>query len=622
MLSSNAAEEVSKQEKIGRYTSDLRERMDLDYGLFTLEDSLYFIPVSEGKWDNVKTNRASSEGHKMIDYLSYARRMLWIPHTDETETGRKRLEATERLGVGCLYLADQLNQDLPFYIDIQSLLAFYRILRGMSAGRYILREDEDKLIPDIAIWDARNTYWMEGKKRLTWACYVRYASEDEVKDEYKGWNGKAAETNDTSNMAGYVKIHDLWGFPEEGKLKDICHEGVIINSDWVKEPESTGLDYLPVRINAGRSTPLIMDGTLSNTTKNVAESYLVNNRDMLPIESRLLTYKVHRAGQEAKAPRPVMYDGAKSNNEPPAWDDKVYSKGSFIPVDTSKGEEIGEPLIPKSEGHIDSSLAVWMGLENTGGLPPIAHGAGPTPDTAQGTDIVFKAAMDALMPFKLGMEKDIIWYAEESVRQFKNGDFDQHEIEGYDKGNNRFKVKVRPEEIDESWHFKCVLIPDELREKAIKMGIADQAVKGGFMSVESASDQFQIVENPTLEQEKIDRERAKQIMPELAMFEMSEAKLEDLGIVKSDDKKRQKAKAIIENMIIRMKISQMLQQTMGQGMGEGMGQGGGQNVEGIPRPMPPSAETAGMASAAGNTARMPQPVVPGPVRDAARGQGV
>jgi len=589
--------------------------MDLDYGLYTLEDSLYFIPKVEGKWDNVVTNRAASEGNTMIDYLSYARRMLWIPQTDEKEAARKHLTETEQLANGCIQLADEINQNIPEYIRMQNLLAFYRILRGWSAGRYILRDEDDKLIPDIAIWDPRNTYWYSGRKGLTWVCYVSYAGEEEVKEEFNKWNGKASDSGD---YAGLVKKHIIWGFREQdkGKEKPIAHEGVIINGEWVKEPEPSGLDYIPVRIGAGRSQPIITDGKQRDTMKNVGESYLVNNRKMLPIESRLLTYKIHRAGTEAKDPRTIEFDGSKSEGQPPPIEGNPYSKGSLVPLDTSKGQKLGDSLVPKSEGHIDSSLGAWLGLENSGGLPPLVQGLGPTPETAQATDMVFRAAMDKLKSFKIGMEEDYIWYAHETVRQFKNGDFGEYKIEGYDKGDNKFRTKIKPDNIDESWKFRCVLIPDELREKATKMGIADQAVKGGFMSPESASDQFQIVENPSLEKEKINRAMAEKLIPELALFEMSEAKLEDLGLTKADDKNRQKDKAIIENMLIRMKINQMMQSLTPQ-----QPQTGSPNVEGIPRPMPPGAQTAATGSQA-NTARRAQPNIPQPIRDAAiRQQG-
>lgn len=607
-LSYIASEEVAKVTTAETRTSALRDRMDHDYGLFTLDTSLYYISESEGKWDNVITNRAASEGNKMIDYLSYARRMLWIPQTDETESERKRLTATEQLGNGCIYMADAINEDIPDYIDIQSALSFYKVIRGWSAGRYILRDDDDKLIPDIAVWDPRNTYWHQGSKRLTWVCYVRYATEGEIRDEYHGYNGKL--TTEAGSAGGYCKVYDVWGFPE-GKKE--AHEGVIVGGEWVKEPEPVGMDYLPIRIRAGRSTPIIRDGERNDTMKHVGESFLVNNREMLPVESRLLTYKIHKAGIESKPARPVIYDSTKGEL-PPTWE-KPLDKGSLFPVDEGKGQKIGDPLLPGTEGHIDSSLQAWIGLENMGGLSPIAHGLGPVPDTAQATDIVFRATMDALKAFRMGVEKDLVWYAEESVRQYKNGDFDEYELEGYDKGNNRFRVNIKPDQIDDKWRFRCVLIPDELREKATKMGIADQAVKGGFMSVESASDQFQIVENPSLEQQKIDRDNARKLIPELALYEMSEAKLEDLGIVKANDREREKAKAVIENVLIRTKIARMLQESMGASQ-----MPKSPNVEGVPRSMPPSAETSNTGRMA-NTARTARPAVPGPVKEAARRRG-
>ena len=93
-LSTDPQDEVKKVQDVINTTDELRTRMDDDWGLFRLDEEIYSIPTAEGEWDRVISNRAPAEGNKIIDYLSYARRKLWIPLTEEKHKGRKSLTST------------------------------------------------------------------------------------------------------------------------------------------------------------------------------------------------------------------------------------------------------------------------------------------------------------------------------------------------------------------------------------------------------------------------------------------------------------------------------------------------------------------------------------------------
>ncbi len=510
-ISTSAADEVKKQIAVNTATLPLRERWDNDWALIRLTSALYKIPEEEGEWDNVVTNRAPAEFYKITDYLAYARRKLWIPIQSEDKKGRKELSQTELLANGCIYLADNLETGLPYQQKSQDALSFFRVARGWSASRFLLREEEGKLKPDTAFWDPRNTYWMTGRQRLVWVCYERFATKEEIQDEYKGWNG----TVDHNNMAS---IKDVWSINldtderTEGGLKPgDAQEAVIIGNEYVREPKKIGLDYLPIRINAGRTTPLIRDALHKDNIVMVGESLLASTRTMLPIESRLMSYELTRAGQLSKAPMVIKFD---SNQDPipPGYELDPSVKGRTIFLDAAKGQEFSERLIPPEGSNIVNMIGMVQTMLMIGGLTSLTHGMGPYPDTAQGTDIIAHKDLEKMNPFKLGIESDYVWWAEEIVRQYKNGDFDDYEIEGLDGANNPFKAKIKSDKIDTNWKFKCELIPDLLRDKAANLNWVTSAIKSGLISTETARDQAQIVIDTDLESQKVAREQARSVL--------------------------------------------------------------------------------------------------------------
>ncbi len=489
-LSHTPQEELDKIEKLDKYYSPLHARMDADWGRFCLEDQYYKIPTKEGEWDNVKTNRVVTEGNKLVDYLSYAKRKLWIPEGEETKADRESLSATEQLTIGVLSLADMLNEDIPEYVCFQSADSFYIVHRGWTCSFCYLYEEDGKLTPQIASWDVRDTRWISGRKGLIWVSHIRYATKEQVKDEYEGWNGEADDT-------GFVKIHDVWDKEEEA---------VIIGNVYVKKPTKHKLGYIPLRIKPGRSTPLIQ-GT--NNIAMMGESFQANYRELVQAESRLLTYNMTRAGQMAKAPYAYEYDSELGGVVEGISIPDI--KGKFIGFDVSKKQKYIGQLTPPSGNNIEASLDMLQGMANKGGLTNIAYGSIDQALQTGAIDILSRNTMDALKPFKLQVEKDYVWLAQEIARQYKNGDFGEMEFEGYDRHDKRFKAKINPDEINDNWRFTCELVPDLLKDMTQNLNNAVAAVKSKLLSKQTTRDKFALTEDPDHEQEIIDREDSEDI---------------------------------------------------------------------------------------------------------------
>jgi hypothetical protein len=506
-LNTDPSVEIKKQEEVLKHTKTLRDRWDADYAMARLEEFVYKIPTKEGSWDLAIPNRAKTEGNKIVDLLSYAKRKLWIPITDETKKTRETITATERLAIGILNLADSLVDGIPEEPKIQAQLSFYRTHRGATAMRvYLYVDDDGNLIPDITIWDILNSYWMTRKRRISWCDYISYMTEAEVKSEYDGWNGSVNETT------GFVELHNVYEC-SEGKQ---AQEGVIIGKEYVKEPADLGLDYIPVRIKMGRSTPLVHSSESKDTLKDIGESYLANNRTVYPLEARLLSYKVTRAGQLAKAPKFIKYDST-GGGLPPDMSTDPNEKGSVIFLDVSKKHElVADNTMPRGT-EISEAYADVAGMAERGGLARVAYGAIDQQIPAQGIDILTHSTQDVIKPFKQGIEEDFTWLAMEVCRQYKNGDFDETTFSGFDKSNNPFEAKISKEKV-ELKQFACELVPDLLRDKAANIGMAKEAVASRLLPRKMAIELAQVCEDSDLAMEMMASERISE-MTELDAWE-------------------------------------------------------------------------------------------------------
>ena len=598
MLDSVAANEIKKVTACENRTISLRDRWDLDFDLFTLVKERYQIPKDEGTWEYAPVTSAVTDGNRMIDLLTHAKEKLQIAITDEKFKDRKDLVATEQAALGLLFLADKINEDDPEGASVRAQDSAFAVLRGWTCDIAILTDDDDgELFPHLKPWDPRNTYWIYGFNRLSWITYVRFANPAEVKDEYPGWNGANSSLETfTDKSENLILIHDIYEC-EKGKK---AQHGVAINNEWVVEPEDVTVGrkpllYIPARIKAGRSLPLINGKTTSqkDNIKYVGESFLANTRELLPLESRLFSYRITQAGDLAKSANVVGYEGSKSNNKPPEGFEKHNKKGRTIYLDKDKGQELLQRMTPPQGTEIGEAMGQTIAMRSAGsGLGPVAYGQPPYPSTAQGTDIINHNILDAIKPFKKLIQDSRVWQAEELIRQLKLGGFDNQDFTGYDFRGKRFDSNIKAKDIDDNWHFECELAIDLVRDENLHVGMAATEVKTGLLSKQTARDRHNLVDDPDHEQDIIDRETASEV-GELALLKTAKELWEDgteFGKLQAS--------------MIFMKIMGAQQQQQPEG------QPGAGAQPGVIAPE----ATAGAA----RTARTAQPSIPKPVVEAAR----
>ncbi len=506
----NALDEIKIKEKLKKRNDSLIKRFDEDFSKY--RGDLFQMPVEEGKWESATSNRAQSEGWKIINLLASARRKIFIFNENKDDANNRNIIAnTEHVANGLLSSYDRQNDGLTDTPDLQATMAFFAVVRGWRVYRLLCTEgDDNNPYLDLMIGDIRNTFWIPGRKRLLKVYYDRWASKEEILDEYPGWNGKEEVEDPTGKTPGLICVTDVWDCTKSKTDISYAKEAVIIDKEFVKEPEfvevgGQKLEYLPWRIKAGGTTPLISDNNNDNI-KHVGESYLVNTRNIHEPASRLLSYSITRAGLEAKAPTVIVYDSTKGEL-PPEFEKDPNVKGSFIFLDEGKGQKIGDPL-PMSNGNlINQAQAMLQQQYNIGGLSLVAYGT-DTSLTAYGTDVLNKNTREHVTPFKNAIESDYQWIAAETIRQYKMGSYNPTEFEGIDQKFNRFKARVKPEDVDANRNFVCELIVDELRDRTTNSGLAIQEVKAGLLSLREALDIHQLSEDPDRTIELIEQELA------------------------------------------------------------------------------------------------------------------
>ena len=501
-----AGEELARETMARKFTIDLRERFENDYGKFRNE--LFSIPTKEGKWDSYTTNRPSTDAGKTINILSSAKVRIWIPLTDEDEKQRDNLSKTERFPYGVIALRDSIFMTVPEVLPLQSSLAWFPVVRGWEVVRAYLWEQDDgkngKVVPDIAVWDILNTSWIPGTRGPLWVCYQRYASPEDIKDQY----GEDLKPD----SKGRILIKDVWDRDQFGVIGiNNKEDGSESDNDWLKKPQDHNLGHVPVLILPNGSTPYIQSGRHDDTIKDVGESWAQHNRHLWDTESRMGSYILTMAGRAAKTPIKLYYDSTKGGKPIEFEGASPFDKGSYANINVGVGQEMKEGITPEMTRDAYEFFSYLQGREAIGGQTPIAFGQINQALPAAGINILRHASLDNIKPPQQTIETTYKWLAHELVSQYKTGQFEKMEIQGQDGSGRLFKMEVKPDDIDPSWNFEAKLLPDMPQDELANMGMAVQAVESALLSHQTARDKYNLVDDTDLEQHNIDKEKAEGI---------------------------------------------------------------------------------------------------------------
>jgi len=492
-----AREEIERSKQIWDSTAirALREQQEDSLGLWSYHK--FEMDKSEGSWNDVTTNSSKVLANKIIGLLASSWLQLFIDVDDETRKRRKKIAFTEQLANGILALADRALTSVPSGKSIQDTLSFFSTIKGGTVKLVYLLEDGDgQVVPDIRVPDPTFCQWIEGDKEIIWFCQRNYLSKQFIEKAY------AKQLKDGFNIGtdDSVLAYTFW---------DAQSWKVAIREEYI-DSDDHNLGYIPVNIRTCGSAPFVRSSEKIDAIKYSWMDVFANNRDIYDLESKLLSIESSKAIESGK----IKLIGEKNSTmgEVEGIEKLGYASGGrneIVMFDAAKGQKFGGMVQPPTNELVDRFLARVVGMNQLGSLDPIAQGVLNRSGSGALAAELRAAALEFINPFRLCVEQDFIWIAEESVRQFKNGDFGKMKVEGKDSRKVRFSADISPKDVEER-RFDCELVADRLRDEIQELGAAIQKVQYGLSSRKTVMVKHNIVEDPDLEQDKMDEELAAQ----------------------------------------------------------------------------------------------------------------
>jgi len=477
----------------------LREQMDTDFGY----SGPYAFTMSEsaGQWRSVTTPSGKTLYGKMKGLLQQSYMNLYIDVLEEERGKNKRIAATEKLAQGFIYQANRDNTSRPSGVTLQDAFSFYATVHAGTACSVLITENDGKVKAHIPYYDPYGCQYIEGDEGIIWFCYrenkkasyLQRMYKDKIKEGFK-----IGESGDNGMVTRYTFLDgDEWK--------------VAINGEYVDE-DKHGLGYVPVFINPVGGIPPIMSEE-QDISKYGWQSIFTNNRDLIPIESELLSIELTKAKESGRVKGIASYDSTLSDGQVPeeinklkAMRDSAPTRDTMAFLDKAKGEEFNGFVEAPDNRIVDQLLTKIVAYNSLSSIDPVTYGVYRGGESGAHASILRDAALEFMHPFTKNIEDTFVWIAEESTRQFKAGNYPQVEVVGRDYHRQPFTTKIKAEEVEEHY-FSCELVSDRLRDEAIELGLAVSKVKAGLSDKRSAISRHNLSTDPDQTLEMIEQEK-------------------------------------------------------------------------------------------------------------------
>ena len=497
----DATKEINLSNELWKSTDmmALREQMDVDFGYYG--PYAFEMPSSQGQWTSVTTPSGKTIGNKIKGLLQQSYMNLYIDILEEERAKNKRIASTEKLAQGFIYQANRINTKRPSGVTLQDAFSFYATIHAGTACSVLLTENDDKITPHIQYFDTYGCQWIEDDEGIIWFCYRENKKRLHLEKKYQKQIIDGFELGKASDN-GLVTQYTFFD-GDEWK--------VAINNEYVDD-DKHGLGYVPVFINPVGGVPSVMSEE-TDITKYTWQSVYVNNRDLIPMESELLSIEMTKAKESGRVKGIASYDSSLSDGQVPEEVDKLMhqrdaapQRDSLVFLDKAKGQEFNGFVEAPDNRIVDQLLQRVVAYSTMASIDPVTFGAFKGTGSGALANILRDAALEFMHPFSKNIEDTFVWIAEEAVRQFKAGNYPQVEVVGRDRYRQPFTTKIKTGEVEEHY-FSCELVADRLRDEALEVGMAIQKVKSGLLDKRSAISKHNISTDPDRTLEMIDQEK-------------------------------------------------------------------------------------------------------------------
>ncbi len=535
---------VATQEK---QTMSFRKALDDVIPYYTMT---YFDIPNRQKTDDyeiINSNKPRIFSDKISDELAYG----ILNHKILLDDSDKPLRDKEALTEQAVYAFDKMadeHMQSPFSPVSLKQLAWFIANTGFVAARYLMYEDEDGVvIPDLAMWDIRFTYWALGKGgRFSKVCYTRQATKDEIDDEYN--------IDATADHNGMVTVYDHWkrsktAITRKKKTFYPFVEQVVVGTEIVHEL-NIKKDYLPVYIASVGNMPML--GRETDLMGQLPKTFASHNKDIWKLESELATYRAKNTRMSILQVVQLIYDSRLGgDNAQIQLDKSPHKEGAAIHIDVGKGQAIKpffQPMSNPDAAVLENEIAQW---ESMGAAPDISYGRVSKDLTAQGTAMLIHQAMGVLKAGQRTIEDFKTWQDNESIRQYKEGEFKEIQIEGVDGKGKQFSTKITRDSVTTDRRVIATLSLNTPQDDLQQAGIIHQYVQDGTWSQQRGMDKSG-VQDVDAEKEIIAREKLEKAVPFAFMATLD-------ALIKDKDPQKQQYAMILMKMI-KDEVNKMMMQ--------------------------------------------------------------
>lgn len=533
---------IAKVEKKFIDTSKLRQRMDADYALWTLQ------PFNTEGLDGYKTytsNEPKTFGRKAVALLASAVMAIRCPQNNDPRETRDQDNAKEQFAIGNFKANDERLVRMGG-IPLRRAMSWHLLNRGWTAGRSVLRKHRGRTWADATPWDPRGVAWEYGADGLAWICHRTAVLRSVVEQE---WGLERTDGADETVVTQYDYYDDTFNYVIVPDIRDT----------WIKRDRHSMVDgYGTPRVAAwciaNPLQPLVQDasfdsgaastGHLGDALADYGESIYAENRGTIANHNFNMSILKNLAERSLK---PVF--GIRSQSGVKLVEGDPFRAGAEIPL--AEGEELIVYDFLKSAPDMMPYMQINQGEIQRGYFPVIMHGELPAPISGYMGTILKSGPADKVMAAAEAMQLALKQITNMWCDQFSAGGFGSFELSGVGGNRKWFISTITPDQIQDLPELEVTLKPQLPEDDASKVQLANMLRQPGVTGHPLLSD-YDIREN-YLERQDSDRDQDA-IWQELAVTKHPLALAHTFAdaLAKRGDERAQYYHAMWMQMILQM----------------------------------------------------------------------
>jgi hypothetical protein len=477
---------------------DLRDKADKIVEFYQLRDSrmdedlsLYRLTEEEGTTDGeiILKNTPFVVVEKAANMIATQTPSIQVIPPDEDAS-----EAAQKIEDFLRWSGDQWNKVGRKTLNgtMRHDMAHFLCLRGWVAARIWYDSEEEDADPNelpirLKLYDPRQVYPKVGDKNLQYVVHRYWTTYGELVDEWPDSEKDFEEVNpnDFVEVTAYYDdwYHAVW--TEEADIKKVTeHE----------------YGFIPWIINIGNSSPI--RATTQNQSSWVREhgvSIFHGIKGSYKQLNKVLSQLATQVAASANPPSVYYYD--PTMNKTPTPLDYTAGTTNFLLYDRERVDPLKLTPSPVETGPLIDAL---LDDQQKGSLPSILWGQGGS-ESGWNTSILTDAAQDQLSPIidaMIDTFEQVNEYTLRLIRDLHDGDIGFW-VTGED-GKKRGGVTLSAEDIEQVGVFTEVAYRDiSPKDRASMAQIAAMLVDKKLISMETAREEYLMLENPERENQRV-----------------------------------------------------------------------------------------------------------------------